>query len=279
MPKPALHIMFGPLAGETLREILAGRGEADRVAILQDDFGFGPIACDAAARARRIEAVLGVDDGDDGDVVARNAAFLAQTCADDVLPIAWLSRRSALCHANFLWWLSHLGDRPCRIVDVTELMLTVPARGSEPSYRYLVGSPSLLNAEQLCDLLGSDVPLGDAERAGYLERWRRLQAEDAPLRVVDAQCNLVSAPIEYFDALLLGFATAEWRGMTRIIADALVQFMDDDLYQTGDLVLHVRLRALVEAGRLEGRGDLSHMRLCELRLPPVIPAGGTGEGF
>jgi hypothetical protein len=79
--------------------------------------------------------------------------------------------------------------------------------------------------------------------------------------------GLVSAPISAFDPLLLSCASRNWQKAARIVGEALAKDMEDGLLQTGDLLLIARLRALVETGLLESRGDLLDIHRCELRLP------------
>jgi hypothetical protein len=52
-------------------------------------------------------------------------------------------------------------------------------------------------------------PLDVAARESHHSLWHRLRAENAPLRVVDAD-GLRSAPITIFDQRLLSFAKASW---------------------------------------------------------------------
>lgn len=151
-----------------------------------------------------------------------------------------------MSYAGFLWWLSHVGDIPVSIVEIAELSIT--------------------NAEGMVKLLDHAVPLSTESRSIFQIRWEQLKIENAPLRVIDGE-NLVSAQMDRFDDSLLSHMTFEWQKMARIVADVLVEFYDAGVYQTGDLVLGARLADLAEAGKLEWRGDLSHMQRCELRLP------------
>jgi hypothetical protein len=95
--------------------------------------------------------------------------------------------------------------------------------------------------------------------------WARLRAENAPLRVISSQ-GLVSAPITFFDPVLLSCATDKWQRVARIVGEALVKDMEDGLLQYGDLLLSARVQALVEAGGLESSGDLRDIQRCEVRL-------------
>ncbi len=110
-------------------------------------------------------------------------------------------------------------------------------------------------------------PLSWDARGKFRRRWAELRAENAPLRVVE-DGDLVSAPITQFDELLLSAASHEWRRMAWLVGFALGESLDSQLYQTGDLVLFSRVRALADSGRLEWRGDLrGEPTKCEVRLP------------
>ncbi len=101
----------------------------------------------------------------------------------------------------------------------------------------------------------------------YRELWARLKAENGPLRIL-SEGELISAPLSFFDPLLLSFATPEWQKTARLVGEALAyDAYDLSTVQTEDLVLYARARALAEAGRLESRGDLTDIFKSELRLP------------
>jgi len=161
-------------------------------------------------------------------------------------PIAWISPDSAHSAAGFLWWLSHMADKECQILDVPRL--------------------SLLDPESMTEYLDKAEPLSAERRARSLGLWLQLQAENAPLRIL-GDAGLMSAPLEHFDAALFKHATLEWQKMARIVAGVLGDFFLNGIYQTSDLVLGARLADLAEAGILEWRGDLGHMAGCEMRLP------------
>jgi hypothetical protein len=245
MSEPRLHLLFSPSAAGTLKQALRSADRPDDVLWLSDDFSFGPIATnDPETRVRWVAEKLGNTDWQ--GVTDETAAFLAAIEAATAPVTAWISRRETKTYAGFLWWLSYVGDMPVSIIEVPEV--------------------SSKNAQGLLEFLDDAVPLSAKDRMLHQGRWRQLQIEDAPLRVVSGE-DLVSAPIDHFDDCLLGHATLEWQKTTRIVAGVLADFYDAGIYQAGDLVLGPRLADLAKAGTLEWRGDLSHMQRCELRLP------------
>lgn len=221
-------------------------GRADIAVAPYDDFSFGPIASDdAKTRDRWVEETLGYSGW--GEVFEDSLPVLAASAQAATPPIAWISPDSAQSVSGFLWWLSHQGDRECLVLEIPRL--------------------HVLGSEALLEYLDEAQPLPPARRSEQLAAWDRLKAENTPLRVLDARGTLVSAPLDHFDAALLGLVTAEWTPMAYILGTQLCAFADSGSYQAGDIVLHARLADLAEAGALEWRGDLTQMRGCEVRLP------------
>jgi hypothetical protein len=78
----------------------------------------------------------------------------------------------------------------------------------------------------------------------------------------------VSAPISFFDSLLMSYVTKDWQKVGRVVAPAMVACVDDDIVQAGDMFLAARINSLAENARLEIRGksalEIFHS---EVRLP------------
>ena len=266
VPSPILHILFSESAVASLRQALAETGMADGVVSQPDDFGFGPInPSDPATRKAWVEAQLGYL----GPwPVEEMEQFWASARTPDARRVVWFSRREARAFAGFLEWLWRAGDLPCDIIDLTDVMVTPRDRDG----RAQPPRPAILPLMPAWQILESRVlrraaPLSWDARGKFRRRWAELRAENAPLRVVE-DGDLVSAPITQFDELLLSAASHEWRRMAWLVGFALGASLDSQLYQTGDLVLFSRVRALADSGRLEWRGDLrGEPTKCEVRLP------------
>ena len=259
-PLAVVHLLFSAAAAGTVRQALAQREQHDLVVHLHDNFSFGPIDGEPAGRARWVDEKLGITNWE--EVTTSTAPFLAVSRTPGLMPVVWFSRRDVQSHAGFLWWLSHIGEAPCRVIDITEMLFSYKDR--KP---YLAVTPSVLSPAQMLDIIDGQAPLEDAQREHYQAQWRQLVADNAPLRVIDHQGSLVSAPITHFDPLLLSLVTPHWRKMSLIMAQAVVKSWEGDVHQTSDLLLHSRLCELAESGALEWRGDLHSIQKCELRLP------------
>jgi len=172
-------------------------------------------------------------------------------------------------YAGFLGWLWRLGDSPCEVVDLTEVNVSYRPEHGPPRPPVLAISLGMLNPDtirnnQLWDLAA---PLQMTERRRYLDLWQQLRSENAPLRVIDAD-RLVSAPISFFDLVLMSCVTDDWQKVGRVVGEALVSPLNDRLVQTGDMFLAARVNKLVENGCLEIRGKSAlDMFSSEVRLP------------
>jgi hypothetical protein len=257
-----LHILFCSSAAGSLEKALHDAGRSDRVVVSDfDNLALGPInPPDLQTRLHWMQEELRCTSWEWAQ--AEEEAFWKAALAEDVRRVAWMSRRSAPEYCGFLEWLWRLGDLPCEVIDLTDMPV-----GSRRAF--LV---SLLDAEEIASngLWDRAEPLDVAVRERHHSLWRRLRAENAPLRVVDAD-GLRSAPITFFDRQLLSFAKTTWQKPARIIGAVMAEWVApwpsmEPYFQAGDGILADRVFALVEAGVLEGRGDLTDIRQSEVRL-------------
>jgi hypothetical protein len=260
-----LHVVFNPSAADSLRQALQQSGRNERVISLFDSLSFGPIHPPSAElRCKWVEEELGYANWE--EVVGEANSFWIESLSIGDRKVAWLSRRSAQEYAGFLEWLWRLGEEPAEVIDLTDVM--VAGGKHEPTKPHLAVSLGMLPPNQILEnnILDRMEKLAPPLRARYRESWGRLRAENASLRVLSAG-ELVSAPLSFFDPLLLSCATPEWQKAARVIGGALWESSTASVLQVGDLVLCARARALAGAGLLESRVDLFDIQNSELRLP------------
>ena len=182
--------------------------------------------------------------------------------------IVWLSRWSAQEYCGFLQWLYRNGDGWFRLADLSDVTIPVP---NAPYRQVPVKCASLVRAEEFADNALWD--LARTPPQGLLDAWRllwrKLAADDAPLRVI-TEAGLVSAPLDYFDADLLKHVGRRWVTASRVVGSVLADMMDGfrkgGVYQCGDLLLFSRMAELVETGTLEAQGDIYETSF-EVRRP------------
>jgi len=249
-----------------LVQALRKAGRDDQVIANFDDLSFGPIdPSDSSSRTKWVESELGQSNWNKPS--ASSERLWDEARFPDNRKVVWLTRRSAAEYAGFLEWLWRAGEAPCEVVDLTNVEVSSPSDPSRPpDLAITLGMlhPETIRFNKLWDLAE---PLQTTTRERYLNLWRQLRMENAPLRVIDGG-TLVSAPISFFDQLLMSYVTDNWQKVARIVGYAMVSDRDDSIIQTGDTVLAARINALVGSGRLEIRGKSAfEITQSEIRLP------------
>lgn len=288
MSSDTLHIVFSNSGARSLRGALRELGRADRIACLYDDLSYGPIdPPDPELRHRWVADQLGFTgwpetpegnspyvetefgDLEWDDIPATSRAFWTKALAPKPRKILWISWRSAKDTAGYLEWIWRAGEASCEIVDLTDATTSHPHPYAPPGPRPAYSLGQLWSDDIVADeLIERALPLLPAARARHRALWGRLRAENAALRVV-ADGQLVSAPITAFDDLLLSNARKFWRKVAMVVGMTMSNQDNSGVLAHPEMVLAGRVRALIDAGRLEFEGcDPFEMRFSEVRLTP-----------
>jgi hypothetical protein len=255
-----LHIAPGNSAGGSLLRAIRDSGRDEEVLRFRDDLSCGPIdPYEPEVRAAWWGAYY-----DALEVEAAHRAFWDRVTTTDDHLVVWFSQHDARELAVFLAWADRLGERPYDIIDVTGRRLPFERDGSVALSRP-VRSVDMVSSYSLKSLLGKEQPVTGQERDKSRGRWRQLQIENAPFRIV-AETGLVSASIDHFDPWLLAQATSEWQSVNRVVADAM-GFNSEPFFQVRAVMLHTRVVALIDEGKLLADGDPWDMYACRIRLP------------
>jgi hypothetical protein len=211
MTQTIAHFVFTLSGSGCLVRALRSAGRDDQVVVTSHGLNVGPIdPSDPSARARWLEEELGQVDPKDA---ARSQRAWDESLFPGHRKVAWLTRRSAMEYAGFLDWLWHRGDTPCDLVDLSDARISYPQDdGSTPQTALPISiallDPDTIAHNRLWDLAE---PLQTAERLRYRKLWDQLRSENAPLRILDRD-KLVSAPITFFDEMLMSLVTEVGRG-------------------------------------------------------------------
>jgi hypothetical protein len=256
MTQTIAHFVFTPSGAGCLVRALRKAGRDDLVVATCHDLNFGPIdPSDPSSRAKWLENEL-------GRIERKDAAPSERDWDEARFPghrkVAWLTRRSAMEYAGFLDWLWHRGDTPCDVVDLSEVKISHPPELAPPrppvsATRLASLHPDTIRHNKLWDLAE---PLETTERRRYRELWQQLIAENAALRVIDGD-KLVSAPISFFDSLLMSYATGNWQKVSIVFSWVTISYWNADIHQIDDTFLAARMHALVERGLVEIRGEIA----------------------
>jgi hypothetical protein len=256
-----LHIAPGDSAAGTLRQAIQIAGQNDEVLAFRDDLSCGPVASnDPSARAAwwvQLYEWLEMEEA--------LRTFWDRVDATEDRLVVWFGRHSARELAFLLAWADRLGARPYYVVDVTGQRLSFSRRDGSNSMTKPAQAVSIVPANALRTLLGTERQVTVQESAESRQLWERLRADNAPFRVV-TPAGLISAPIDHFDPLLLEQATPQWQKIARIVANAMGH-NSEPYIQVGDLMLLTRVVALIGEGKLLADGDPWDMRSCRVRLP------------
>lgn len=92
------------------------------------------------------------------------------------------------------------------------------------------------------------------------------EGSDPPLskEQSDLVSRLTREQLDAIDSGLFAQCAGTWRKVSYIVASAMTQL---ELHGVPDVFFANRLNVRVSQGALEGRGDFSCMRYCEVRLP------------
>jgi hypothetical protein len=255
--KPTIHVVFTMSAAASIRQAFEQIGRREKLIGLPDNLGFGPIdAPNGNSRQEWVGHWLGYDWD---EVVQMTELFWAEATSPESFPVAWMSLGDAGEYAGFLEFVWRMADAPFRVVDATGVEV---ARSHGRPGSFVASSLSVLNPTQIVEarLLDRQRALPLEEVDGYREKWRKLRAENAPIRVVD-ESGLVSAPITHFDAVILSCVSDDWQKGAGVVGTAMGELMDTPYDQCpSDLVLWARVCALGDDGVLEITGDQSQMR-------------------
>jgi hypothetical protein len=264
------HITFGMRGDGSLRAVLKRAGRRDRVVRLWDDLSLGPIdPPESKARWAWAKRELGLFPYSQYLFVKKNNAWDI-ALSSDVRLVAWVARRWSHEYCGFLEWLWRLGDGPCDIVDLHDVELDRRNRDGTVE-RNSVPCLAALSSEQILDHALWDLarPLTSERRQNYRDIWRRLREGNAAFRVV-RDGKLISAPIAYYDDLLLSQASDRYLKIAMIAARAGRREPPAEIC---DYIFHGRLHKLIRPGFLETQGDIDQMGYGEVRLPRKAGVG------
>jgi hypothetical protein len=265
------HIVFSDSGARVLEEALRESGREDQVISFPDDLGVGPInPPDSASRDEWVRREFAIAADEWHWPIEEADRFWEAALSTTSRHIVWVSRRVVREYAGFLEFIRRAGDEPYDVVDLTDIPTHPKACGDDWTLRPLALSDLYNRPEEVLGFLGNAMPLTAVQRDNYQLLWERLRLEDAPLRVITDD-GLISAPLSYFDDLLVSCTIAEWRKVARVLAEALFKSWEGGFFNVNEVVLAARVRALAAAGRVEGRGDLFRIRHSEIRLPRKTP--------
>lgn len=117
--------------------------------------------------------------------------------------------------------------------------------------------------EQLSHLYASRVLLSDAARLSLAQDFARIRDSTGLVRRLEGGC-VVGVPVEHYDPWLLAACCPDWQAAARVVGTAMGNCDGHNLM--GDAFFASRLRALIQAGRIEAHGPQTTFLDCSVRL-------------
>ena len=256
-----IHIVPGDSAAGSLHQALRIEGRDDELLTFGDDLSCGPIASDEPAE----RAIWWQEHIDWPEIDEHIRSFWSEVDATKGKLVVWFGRHSARELSFRLAWARRMAERPYHIVDVTGLRIPVRWGNGRDGIIDSVPAVSVVPPNGLATLFGSEKPALIEEDVVYRREWAKLQAENAPLRVV-TPTGLASAPFDYFDELLLAQASSESKRIAFVVGNAIA-LSSEPYLQVGNFSLHSRVVVLIEQGKLIADGDPWDWSAGRVRLP------------
>ena len=227
-------------------QLLYGQGRDDKVAVFADDLSWGPIGEDLAERVRYFDEESPAPYSWDWLHEAHDE-FWGEAAEPADERLVWVTPANASEYSAYLALLHRFAGMPAAVVRPDLHVPPHPTLGPTLS----TGS---LAIEEMADVL-ENAPRRDIRDDEHLSgRWAELQREAALLRVVrDGQ--LVSAPADHYDALILSSVRSEWTPHVRVVANGMSAALDRQTWVSSEF-LFSRLPHLVASGAIEADGDV-----------------------
>ena len=263
-----IHVVFGESTIGALRQGLRQSGVHDQILALPDDLSYGPVTGDdfAARRAWIMENFSSIKNDEHAFASAEEVAdFWDRFRSLKGETVVWFTRRSSSEYCGFLECLYRAPD-PGRLLfnDLTEERRRGVNYKGQP-YDAPVYRTAFLNPEQLMAFYGRWKPMPPNAGKAFRDEWEVLRSENSALRVLENGA-LKSAPIDYFDEIIMSEVTDQWRKGARVVGGSMGKNWGDEwINDIGDIAIFARLNALIDQGRVEFQGDRREMRRMEVR--------------
>ncbi len=244
-----IHVVDGHSAAGSLKVALAAGRMRGEVFILNDVLCIGPLG----SSAERLDFLRTVflppphtqDEEftiDESDCVFTRWRELQRRCQVPGRVMLWISAGAS----------DHVLLRmACHFLQGTRATLwQIPVPTFEGGYEAVACHPP----DALAAFAPAAEPLPRATVAALAAEYLAIAARPEPIRQRDADGTLHFRPIDCHDALLLACCPSVWTRASRVVGEAMGRC--EPRHVIGDFFFAARLRALIQAGRVERRSPL-----------------------
>ncbi|MET0635025.1 MAG: DUF1835 domain-containing protein [Chitinophagaceae bacterium] len=150
--------------------------------------------------------------------------------------------------SGYYWLVSQLKEYQGRVMVL--YMNNLPFINEKgqlfyPSWLFEIQPVEFLKAKKLCR------PVTLSEFEIDPDEWKRLSAENAMVRMLEGGKKLAGKEADFYDAEILKNLTGEWQKSWRVLSNTLHRMK----IKTGDVFIMWRMKALINAGKIEVTGE------------------------
>ena len=247
-----LHIVLGDSAGGSLHQACVKLGMPGEVFPVPDDLSNGPLD-DGHARAeyfrKQVPGYGPADVPEDAFASWHELRGEIEARAIDRIVIWYSNTISDLIFLRMACWYLR------GFAKETECVNTSVSGWS---------GVGLLDPKELRACFEHRTHLNSSERERFATEFESVRDRRDLLRGA-THGQIVSLPIDHYDAYILSFASGEWKRAVRVVGMCLGDADRHNLI--GDMFFSWRLQQLIDAGQLEADGDRSEMRAYRVRKP------------
>jgi hypothetical protein len=106
------------------------------------------------------------------------------------------------------------------------------------------------------------------------EEWKKICDENKGVRILEGGKKLVQYDYDFYDDELIKFTPPDWQKVSKMMHN----LFSKSKQTTGDAYLLWRLKKMVEAGKLDARGEVKNMKDFEVKAKTsqTEPVPGSG---
>jgi hypothetical protein len=254
-----LHIVFNEPDVELLKQVIAlDPSLHGPIELIRDDYAVGPIAGLDTAEGRQIrkewwitllvDSPYGTESAgqiDDQMTIQSITHYLEQEPDQECW--IWMGQNQHDV-AGYYWLLPQLRSYQGRVMIL--YMNNLPFLNEKGQLFYPTFLSEIRPAEFLkAKKLARPITLSEFEIDP--DEWKKLTEENGMVRWLEGGKKLVNKEINCYDQEIRRFVSGDWQKANRLLQQLLSRMKN----RTGDVFLMGRLRSLVAAGVLEGKGD------------------------
>ncbi|HLO81843.1 MAG TPA: DUF1835 domain-containing protein [Chitinophagaceae bacterium] len=266
-----IHIVFNTADVEVLRKAIElDESMAGEIIEIKDDYAVGPVIdlYTEEGRSARNEWWKQVLAGGDYDGLVEKGivnddatlAALKEKLKADENEVLWIwAAQNKHDVSGYYWLMSQLKDLQSRVfILYLNNLPFINDKGNifYPEWLHVIPPKEFLKAKKLSR------PITLSEFEVDPDEWKRLCNENKMVRILEGGKKLAQYDVDYYDADLKKFITAEWQKASKIIH----QFLNKNKQTTGDAFLLWRLKSLVSDGNMDVQGEMKGMKEFEIKL-------------